>query len=111
MPSRARVAVQNRISRRTLALAIQRMAREQILAVIRFLNRRPTKTLLVLTVLIAAVFEASAGGPRHIAGTVSFEPAAKGTPLTWADGTVTYYHRSRGFQPDPVGGSGGRPGG
>jgi hypothetical protein len=42
-------------------------------------------------VLIAAVFEASAGGPRDIAGTVFFEPAAKGTPLTWADGTVTYY--------------------
>jgi hypothetical protein len=69
------------------------------LAVILFLNRRLTKTLMVLTVLIAAVFEASAGSPRHIAGTVSFEPAAKGTPLTWADGTVTHYTDRGAFSP------------
>lgn len=69
------------------------------MAVILFLNRRPTKTLLVLTVLIAAVFEANAGSPRHISGTVSFEPAAKGTPLTWADGTVTHYTDRGAFSP------------
>ena len=49
--------------------------------------------------LIAAVFEANAGSPRHISGTVSFEPAAKGTPLTWADGTVTHYTDRGAFSP------------
>jgi hypothetical protein len=34
---------------------------------------------------------ARAGGPRDIAGTVFFESPTKGTPLTWAQGTITYY--------------------
>jgi hypothetical protein len=34
---------------------------------------------------------AYAGGPRDIAGTVYFESATKGTALTWAQGTITYY--------------------
>jgi hypothetical protein len=32
-----------------------------------------------------------AGGPRTIAGTSYFDPAVKGTPLTWSQGVVTYY--------------------
>jgi hypothetical protein len=32
-----------------------------------------------------------AGGPRTIAGTSYFEPAVKGTPLTWSQGAISYY--------------------
>jgi len=32
-----------------------------------------------------------AGGPRAIAGTVYFEPTAKGLPLVWAPGVISYY--------------------
>ncbi len=32
-----------------------------------------------------------AGGPRTIAGTSYFDPAVKGTPLTWSQGAVSYY--------------------
>jgi hypothetical protein len=34
---------------------------------------------------------AHAGGPRYVAGASYFDPAAKGAPLTWAQGTVSYY--------------------
>jgi hypothetical protein len=34
---------------------------------------------------------ARAGGPRDVAGTAYFESATKGTPLTWAQGTLSYY--------------------
>ncbi len=32
-----------------------------------------------------------AGGPRTIAGTSYFDPAVKGTPLTWSQGLISYY--------------------
>ncbi len=32
-----------------------------------------------------------AGGPRTIAGTSYFDPAVKGTPLTWSHGMISYY--------------------
>ena len=32
-----------------------------------------------------------AGGPRTIAGTSYFDPAVKGTPLTWSQGAISYY--------------------
>lgn len=31
-----------------------------------------------------------AGGPRTIAGTNYFDPAVKGTPLTWSQGAISY---------------------
>ena len=34
---------------------------------------------------------AHAGGPRFVAGASYFDPGAKGTPLVWANNTVTYY--------------------
>jgi hypothetical protein len=46
---------------------------------------------LSLAVLIGLPQHAQAGGPRDIAGTVYFESASKGTPLTWAQGTISYY--------------------
>jgi hypothetical protein len=44
--------------------------------------------------LFAALFfpvVAVAGGPKYVAGASYFEPAVKGTPLTWASGNVHYY--------------------
>lgn len=34
---------------------------------------------------------ANAGGPRYVAGSSYFDPATKGTPVTWAQGAVHYY--------------------
>ena len=34
---------------------------------------------------------ANAGGPGFVAGASYFDPTTKGMPLTWAQGTVTYY--------------------
>ena len=34
---------------------------------------------------------AKAGGPRSVAGNSYFDPGTKGTPLTWAQGTISYY--------------------
>src|SRR5258705_11059847 len=47
--------------------------------------------ILVLTLVIGPPLWARAGGPRDIAGTVYFESPVKGTPLTWAQGTISYY--------------------
>jgi len=33
----------------------------------------------------------SAGGPRYVAGVSYFDPATKGTPVTWAQGSISYY--------------------
>jgi hypothetical protein len=46
---------------------------------------------LSLAMLIGLPQHAQAGGPRDIAGTVYFESTSKGTPLTWAQGTISYY--------------------
>ncbi len=46
---------------------------------------------LLLALLVVFPRLARAGGPRDIAGTVYFESATKGTPLTWALGLVSYY--------------------
>ena len=32
-----------------------------------------------------------AGGPAYVAGSSFFDPAVKGTPLTWVNGSLTYY--------------------
>ncbi len=51
--------------------------------------------LIVTSILFLACLGlprmAHAGGPRNVAGSVYFEPATKGTPLTWAQGTISYY--------------------
>ena len=41
--------------------------------------------------LVMAPTRLHAGGPRTIAGTSYFDPAVKGTPLTWSQGAVSYY--------------------
>jgi hypothetical protein len=44
---------------------------------------------LVLLILLPQF--ARAGGPRYIAGVSYFDPGTTGTPLTWAQGAISYY--------------------
>ncbi len=48
-----------------------------------------TAPILAFMFLLAA--PALAGGPLQVAGTSYFDSAAKGQPLTWANGSVSYY--------------------
>ena len=45
--------------------------------------------------VIAIVFQltsvANAGGPAYVAGASYFDPSTMGSPLTWAQGTISYY--------------------
>lgn len=43
-----------------------------------------------LAVLLCAT-AARGGGPAYVAGASYFDPATKGQPITWANGTLTYY--------------------
>jgi hypothetical protein len=45
--------------------------------------------ILVCVLLIAR--GARAGRPEFVAGASYFDPAAKGGPLSWANGAITYY--------------------
>src|SRR5712692_3123468 len=53
----------------------------------------PTLALLVLSIIFFFVLlqMAHAGGPKYVAGVSYFEPATKGLPLTWTQGSVVYY--------------------
>lgn len=42
-----------------------------------------------IALLVGAV--AHAGGPRYVAGNSYFDPAMKGKPIVWANGTLRYY--------------------
>ena len=44
-----------------------------------------------IAMMVMAPTRLHAGGPRTIAGTSYFDPAVKGTPLTWSQGAVSYY--------------------
>lgn len=46
---------------------------------------------IVIAMLVMPPQSLHAGGPRTIAGTSYFDPAVKGTPLTWGQGAVSYY--------------------
>jgi hypothetical protein len=46
--------------------------------------------LIIAALLLSTALPATAGGPAYIAGS-GFDPAAKGQPLTWANGTVQYF--------------------
>ena len=50
------------------------------------------RLLFVMAVLLAGYCAQSwASGPRWVAGAVYFNPSAKGTPVVWAGGKVSYY--------------------
>lgn len=47
--------------------------------------------IFAMVLLLALVQVARAGGPAYVAGVSYFDPATKGTPLTWQQGQVRYY--------------------
>ena len=47
--------------------------------------------LLLLALAMLGGSAAVASGPRWVAGVNSFDPAAKGTPVVWAAGNLSYY--------------------
>jgi hypothetical protein len=47
--------------------------------------------VLVLTLICGGMQFAQASGPRWVAGSVFFNPAALGQPVVWANGQVRYY--------------------
>jgi hypothetical protein len=49
------------------------------------------RSALKLAFLVLLAVPATAGGPLQIAGASYFDSAAKGQPLTWTNGSVTYY--------------------
>lgn len=46
---------------------------------------------IILTIASFFPVFLNAGGPRYVAGSSYFNPSAKGTPVTWAQGTVHYF--------------------
>jgi len=44
-----------------------------------------------LTLLFTLMPLAHAGGPKYVAGVSYFSQGTAGTPLTWAQGAITYY--------------------
>ncbi len=47
--------------------------------------------VLLLAALMGSMPKAEASGPRWVAGVSYFEPSAKGSPVVWAGGRVSYY--------------------
>jgi hypothetical protein len=54
-------------------------------------RRSIVKAQVVALVLLVLSSVAHAGGPRYVAGASVFNPEVKGTPVTWAQGAVSYY--------------------
>jgi hypothetical protein len=50
-----------------------------------------TKQILVLAIILHLASIASAGGPAYVAGASYFDPSTVGSPVTWAQGTLSYY--------------------
>ncbi len=53
--------------------------------------RYALRCIRTFLLLVAAVRPLYAGGPAYVAGSSFFDPSVKGTPLTWAQGSVSYY--------------------
>ena len=47
--------------------------------------------VFVTSILLSNPEDAFAGGPRYVAGASYFDSSTMGTPVTWAQGTITYY--------------------
>ncbi len=49
------------------------------------------KSIFALTIVVQLTTVANAGGPAYVAGASYFEPSTLGSPLIWAQGTLSYY--------------------
>jgi hypothetical protein len=50
-----------------------------------------TKKVFALAIVLQLANIASAGGPAYVAGASYFDPSTVGSPLTWAQGALSYY--------------------
>ena len=50
-----------------------------------------TKLIFALAMVLQLAGIASAGGPAYVAGASYFDPSTAGSPLTWPQGTISYY--------------------
>jgi hypothetical protein len=50
-----------------------------------------TKQIFALGIVLQLPSLAIAGGPAYVAGASYFDPSTVGSPLVWAQGTITYY--------------------
>ena len=50
-----------------------------------------TKRIFALAIVLQLASVASAGGPAYVAGASYFDPSTVGSPLIWAQGTLSYY--------------------
>jgi hypothetical protein len=48
-------------------------------------------TFFIIALLTASALFAFGGTPRYVAGASYFDPAAKGQPIVWAQGQITYF--------------------
>src|SRR5258708_12471464 len=49
------------------------------------------RIISMIAACILLAVNASAGGPAFVAASSYFDPTVKGSPVVWAQGTVTYY--------------------
>jgi hypothetical protein len=49
------------------------------------------RTFTIAFILLSTCRPLLAGGPAYVAGSSFFDPSVKGTPLTWANGSLNYY--------------------
>lgn len=49
------------------------------------------KVFIVAIAVTLFASAARAGGPEYVAGASYFDPSVKGTPVTWANGAITYF--------------------
>lgn len=50
-----------------------------------------TKQIFALVMVVQLASIARAGGPAYVAGASYFDPSTIGSPITWAQGTLSYY--------------------
>ena len=50
-----------------------------------------SKFFIVAIAILFFSSAAGAGGPEYVAGASYFDPAVKGSPVTWANGAITYF--------------------
>ena len=50
-----------------------------------------SKFFIVAIAILLCSSAARAGGPEYVAGASYFDPTVKGTPVTWANGAITYF--------------------
>src|SRR5690349_25025959 len=53
--------------------------------------RYPLLTFAITFILLTTCHPLWSGGPAYVAGSSFFDPGMKGTPLTWANGSLNYY--------------------